>query len=128
MLTEALGTCHRLLGLNLSDNQLGGSRGLAALFGGARAAPARVPSHLHISPRTPLHSLRSLLLSGNPSLGDEGARTVAASIKSLAELQVRIPPILHSKTLAHPPTRSTSPALRQPLALRSPLGRSRRAR
>jgi hypothetical protein len=95
VLGAALGTCRALSGLNLAHNRSIGVRGLTALLVAAEPMPgptpktALRPQHVLTTALRPQHrALRTLLLSGNPSIGDEGARVLATALHSLPALQV----------------------------------------
>ena len=82
VLAEALGSCRALSGLNLAHNRSIGVRGLNALLVAPGLTlgptPALRPQH---------RALRTLLFSGNQSIGDEGARVLATALLSLLALQ-----------------------------------------
>jgi hypothetical protein len=95
VLGAALGTCRALSGLNLAHNRSIGVRGLTALLVAPELTPgptpktALRPQHVLTTALRPQHrALRTLLLSGNPSIGDEGARVLATALHSLPALQV----------------------------------------
>jgi hypothetical protein len=95
VLGAALGSCRALSGLNLAHNRSIGVRGLTALLVAPELTPgptpktALRPQHVLTTALRPQHrALRTLLLSGNPSIGDEGARVLATALHSLPALQV----------------------------------------